>query len=112
MNKSLIALLLALLAFPGPAFTEGRTYFGKTTVHNGSLAIAVQSYRHEVAAVALENRSAQAARCSVTFSNGAQFSETRQASVNPGKRVTVAYRVHVITSRVDIDVQCAPRKLG
>ena len=105
-RAALLSCLSIACALPGSALAEG--YFGKTTSNTGNLNIAIQSFRSDIPAVGLENRSPVAVRCEATFSNGAQFSERRQTTIDPGKRATLAFRPHTITSIVDIDVQCRP----
>ncbi|RJF92194.1 hypothetical protein D3871_26510 [Noviherbaspirillum saxi] len=107
MKKSFtVVFALTLMSIAG--FAQGRdSYFGKTTVNAGGLDIAVQSFRNTVPMVALENRSGRPARCSATFSNGLQFSDTRSVTVAAGKRATVGTAINYITAKVDIDVKCA-----
>jgi hypothetical protein len=104
--KKLFVLVMSLAPSFVFAMSTGLGYFGKTTVNAGNLDIAVQSFRTSVPMVRLENRSATPARCSATFSNGAQFSETRTATIPPGKYATLGHGIPYITAKVDIDVQC------
>lgn len=112
MKAAMISAAALLVFTPAISICQISGYFGKTTVHPGPLDINVISSRALVPAVSVENRSSQPARCEATFSNGAQFAETRRAYVGPGKRVTLAYPVHYRTAKVDIDVNCAPRATG
>ena len=113
MKKSL-ALMLALSAVPSivPAQWGDGTWFGKTTVDTGNLDMTVQSFRSAVPMVSLQNRSDRPARCSATFSNGLQFSETRSTSIAPGKKATLGVGMPYITAKVDIDVKCRERTTG
>jgi hypothetical protein len=107
MKASVVVFIVGMV--PGLVFAEwGDSYFGKTIVDTGNLSVAVRPFRELVPMVGLENRSDIPVRCSATFSNGPQFSETRLATVLPGKRATVGYGVGYITAKVDIDVKCTP----
>ncbi len=108
MKKSFIYVFAACL-LPGLALAQWGEggYFGTTTVNTANLDIAVQSVRYDFPMVGLENRSGQPAQCRATFSNGAQFSETRQVTVPAGKSKILYYPLHYITSKVDIDVNCS-----
>ena len=112
MMKRLLAVLILSTLIPGivHAQWEGGNYFGKTTVNTGNQNIVVRPTRTTVPMVGLENRSDKPARCSATFSNGAQFSETRVANIAPGKKATLAYPVHYVTDWVDINVACSERR--
>lgn len=110
MKNSLMVLsVLTLMHSMAHAQWGDGGYFGKTHVNVGTQNIVVQPSRLSVPLVGLENRSDTPARCRATFSNGAQFSETRTTTVAPGKRATLAYPVHYITSHVDIAVVCSQR---
>lgn len=97
--KKLFAVVLVMSVIPIVALAQwrGNSWFGKTTVETGNLDIAVQSFRTGVPMVSLLNRSNKPASCSATFSNGLQFTETRSASIVPGKKAPIGYGVHYIT---------------
>jgi len=111
MKKSPIGLILLGL-IPGIVHAQsGSYYLGKTTINTGS-HVVVQPHRNTVTvpAVGLENRSDKPLRCSATFSNSAQFSDTRYTHIAPGEKAFLAdidYTNYGDGPVVDIIVACS-----
>jgi len=106
--KTISALFSLSLLASGAALAQwGDSYIGKTSVDTGNLNIAVNTTRHYVTAVGLQNNSAEYARCQTKFTHEPIFTETQSTIVAPGKSATFALRKTYPTNRVDIQVACA-----